>query len=215
MRNAPFKRFCDHLAQGLHMTPVQRLRAWGLLAVLLWLPGLGGTLKHSMLTHMGVQVSLLVVAGHGLGRAWLAHHPEHMQAVRPYRWALLLMAVFTLMVWMVPRLLDLAVDRPEIDLVKALSLVLCAGLPLAWAWPQLPAVAQGVLHLEALATLWRMGWLYLDSPSRLCVRYGLADQHSLGRGLMAAGAVYALWLAWTVLRGQTVPIPMNVAETYP
>ncbi|WP_310628205.1 hypothetical protein [Limnohabitans sp.] len=206
MRNAPFKRFCESHATRLQITPLQRLQGWGLLTIMLWLPGLGGALKQSMLTHMGVQVSLLVVAGYGLGRALLAHRPEHVATARRYRWSLMLIAVFTLMVWMLPRLLDLAVDRPEVDLLKVLSLVLCAGLPLAWAWPQLPVVAQGVLHLEALATLWRMGWLYLDSPSRLCLSYGLADQHSLGQGLMAAGLVYALWLAFTVLRGQAVPL---------
>jgi len=212
MRSASLKRFCNQQTNRLHMTPLQGLCAWGLLAVLLWLPGLGGMLKLSMLTHMGVQVSLLVVAGYGVGSAWLAHRPESVPTIRTYRWALLLMAVLTLMVWMLPRLLDLAVEQPEIDILKALTLVCCAGLPLAWAWPQLPAVAQGVLHLEALATLWRMGWLYLDSPNRLCVRYGLADQHLLGRSLMVAGTVYGLWLAWMVLRGQRTHNPVNVTD---
>jgi hypothetical protein len=213
MRIAPFRRFCETLALRLKTTPLQRMQGWGLLAIVLWLPGLGGALKHSMLTHMGVQLSLLVVAGYGLGRAWLAHRPEHLQTARRYRWALMLMVVFTLMVWMLPRLLDLAVDRSEVDLLKAISLVLCAGVALAWAWPQLPAVAQGVLHLEALASLWRMGWLYLDSPSRLCLSYGLEDQHSLGRGLMAAGLLYALWLACVVLRGQALPMAPSHLNT--
>lgn len=215
MHSAQFKNFCEKDVPRIHVTPLQRLRNWGLLAIVLWLPGLGGFLKNSMLTHMGVQVSLLVVAGYGLGSALLAHQPDRMQTARTYRWVFLLMAVFTLMVWMVPRLLDLAADKAEIDLVKALSLVFCAGVPLAWSWPQLPAVARGVLHLEALATLWRMGWLYLDSPTRLCVRYGLADQHSLGRCLMAAGCAYALWLAYAVLRDQKEPITMKVAKTHP
>jgi hypothetical protein len=215
MRNAPFKSFFETSVLRLQATPFQRLQGWGLLAIVLWLPDLGGALKHSMLTHMGVQVSLLVVAGYGLGRGLLAHCPEQMHTARRFRWALMLMAVFTLMVWMLPRLLDLAVDQAEVDFLKALSLVLCAGVPLAWAWPQLPVVAQGVIHLEALATLWRMGWLYLDSPSRLCLRYGLEDQHNLGRVLMVAGLVYALWLAWTVLRGQAVPAPIHTLEVAP
>jgi hypothetical protein len=207
MLNAQFKRFCENHAMRLRTTtPLQRMQAWGMLAIALWLPGLGAALKHSMLTHVGVQVSLLVVAGYGLGHAFLAHHPKHHQTARRYRGALMLVAVFTLMVWMVPRLLDLAVDLPEVDLLKALSLVFFAGVPLAWAWSHLPAVAQGVLHLEALATLWRLGWLYLDSPSRLCLRYGLEDQHNLGRGLMVAGVIYALWLAYLALRGQVKPM---------
>ncbi len=205
---AKFNRFFDTKRIG-RAQPQHRLVAWGLLAVILWFPYLGGLLKSSMLTHMGIQVSLLILVGHRLGHALLEYRPELTLVVRRYRWALMLMTLVTLTVWMLPRLLDLAVESPVIDLIKALSLVLCAGVPLAWAWPQLPAVARGVIHLEALASLWRLGWLYLDSPTRLCVQYSLDDQQRLGHLLMGAGAAYALGLAWWTLRGQAVPTPLN------
>jgi len=205
---AKFNRFFDIKRFGCAQ-PQHRLVAWGLLAVILWFPDLGGLLKSSMLTHMGIQVSLLIVVGHRLGHALLEYRPELTLVARRYRWALMLVTLVTLTVWMLPRLLDLAVESPVVDLIKALSLVLCAGVPLAWAWPQLPAVGRGVIHLEALASLWRLGWLYLDSPTRLCVQYSLDDQQRLGHLLMGAGAAYALGLAWWTLRGQAVPTPLN------
>lgn len=208
---ARFNRFFDIQRFGRPQAQ-HRLVIWGLLAVMLWLPGLGGLLKSSMLTHMGIQVSLLIWVGHRLGHALLEYRPELTLWTRRYRWALMLMTMVTLTLWMVPRLLDWAVESPVVDLIKALSLVLCAGVPLAWAWPQLPAVARGVIHLEALASLWRLGWLYLDSPTRLCVQYSLDDQQRLGQLWMGSGAVYALALAWWTLRDQAVSTPINFAH---
>ena len=193
MPSARFTRFCELWVQVLQ-TPGWRVAAWSLAALLLWCPGLGGLLKQSMLTHMGLQLSLLVWVGHGLGRALLALRPTLRPLARRYRWAGLCLAAWTVMLWMLPRLLDLAVENSAVDLLKALTLVLCAGLPLAWSWPELSAVARGVLHAEALASLWRLGWLYLDSPARLCLRYRLDDQQRLGQCLMVAGVLYALWL---------------------
>lgn len=201
MPSAPFKHCFEAAAQALH-TPGRRAAAWGIAALLLWCPGVGGLLKQSMLLHMGVQLSLLVAVGLGLGRALLALQPALQPWTHRYRWAGLWLAACTLMVWMLPRLLDLAVENPLVDVLKAASLVLCAGLPLAWCWPELPAVGRGVLHVEALASVWRLGWLYLDSPARLCLQYGLDDQQRLGQCLMFAGALYALWLSHLALGGR-------------
>jgi hypothetical protein len=209
---AKFNRFFELQSIG-RPEPQHRLVAWGLLAVVLWFPLIGGLLKSSMLTHMGVQVSLLIWVGHRWGHALLEYRPELVLVARRYRWALMLMTTVTLTVWMVPRLLDMAVESPAVDGIKAISLVLFAGVPLAWSWPQLPAVARGVIHLEALASLWRLGWLYLDSPTRLCLNYGLDDQQRLGQLWMGSGAAYALALAWWTLRGQVVPTPLKQLAT--
>ncbi len=100
---------------------------------------------------------------------------------------------------MIPRLLDLAVESASTDGVKAVSLVLLAGVPLRLAWEQFGPVERGVVHVEALASFWRLGWLYLDSPSRLCTQYGMDDQQRLGSLLLRAGFLYAAWLAWRAL----------------
>jgi hypothetical protein len=78
---------------------------------------------------------------------------------------------------------------------------LLGGLPLRLAWLHLGPVARGIVHLEALATFWRIGWIYLDSPSRLCTQYGLDDQQRLGGLVLQAGAMYAVWLVWLAMNG--------------
>lgn len=207
MLNVPFANCFN----PKHLKPQQRLRLLLAAALLLWLPGVGGWLKQTMLSHMLVQASLLVLVGYGLG-ATLMQGDSSVSArirtlARTYRWAFLLMAVTTLVVWMVPRLLDLAVENLWVDVAKALSLVFAAGVPLAWSWRSLPVVLRCVLHVEALATVWRLGWLYLDSPVRLCSRYGLEDQQRLGQSLMVLGALYALWLASVALMGVVLLAP--------
>lgn len=181
--------------------PVRPLTTLLLPWLLLSLPPVGSWLKLSMVGHMLVQMPLLVVCGFLLARRLRQTHAQLGRSLRPYRWSLLLCATFTLMVWMLPRLLDLAVESTSVDMLKVLSLSFLAGLPLGLAWPLFGPVVHGLIHVEALATLWRLGWLYLESPSRLCSRYALDDQSRLGMWMLALGGVYALWLVALALSG--------------
>lgn len=176
---------------------VLRHIAWlGAIWLVLWLPPVGPWLTSTMTAHMLVQIPLFVVIGIRLG----SMQDRWIDAVRPYRWALLLLAGATLMVWMIPRMLDLAVQSWTVDLAKAGTLTL-AGMALRLAWQASGPVVCGLLHVEALATIWRLGWLYLESPTRLCVQYGQGDQARLGAALLVAGTLYAVWLAVRALGG--------------
>jgi hypothetical protein len=173
------------------------------------LPPMRRVVESTMATHMLVQIPALVLVGGGFASALLTRWPQALHKLKPFRWALLVSAGSTLAIWMIPRLLDLAVERPAVDLAKALTLSLAGGLPLHLAWRNIGPVVRGLIHVEALASLWRLGWVYLESPARLCARYGLADQYRLGHMLLAIGACYALWLAWHALRGA----PQNIEQT--
>src|SRR5574337_1603129 len=71
-------------------------------------------------------------------------------------------------VWMVPRALDAALDDPVVALAKFVSVPLLVGAPLALSWPRMGFVVRGVFLVELIATAFRLGWLYLVSPERLC-----------------------------------------------
>ena len=144
-------------------------------------------LEASMAWHMGVQLPLLVLAGALAARAWQARCKTD-SILRHYRAALLLLALFTFGLWMLPRLLDAALHQPLVELAKWISLPL-GGAALVLCWPHLPIILRGVLHLELIATLLRLGWLYLQAPERYCVSYGIGDQQSLGYLLFIYGAV--------------------------
>jgi hypothetical protein len=103
---------------------------------------------------------------------------------------------------MLPRALDAAVTDPSIAIAKYLSVPLLIGLPLALSWPRMGFVVKGVLLLEGIATLLRLGWLYLVSPERLCNLYLLDDQQRLGRLLLLIGAALFLGVACKLVWGR-------------
>jgi hypothetical protein len=98
---------------------------------------------------------------------------------------------------------------------------LLIGLPLAVSWPRMSFIVQGVFLLEFTATLFRMGWLYLVWPDRLCNSYLLDDQQRLGEYLVVSGVVACVLivtkLLWgrfdsTIRSGDTGPLERPVAR---
>ncbi|MGH8820036.1 MAG: hypothetical protein ACREWJ_01930, partial [Rhodoferax sp.] len=113
----------------------------------------------------------------------------------------LLLASLASMVWMLPLAMDAALDDPRVALAKFLSVPLLIGAPIALSWPRAGFVVRGVVLLELIATVFRLGWLYLISPVRLCSNYLLDDQQRLGRVLLVVGLVIVLVLVWKLMWG--------------
>jgi hypothetical protein len=90
---------------------------------------------------------------------------------------------------MLPRSLDAAVSEPWMALAKFTSVPLLIGLPLGLGWPRMGFVVRGVFLLELIATFFRLGWLYLVSPLRLCNNYLLDDQQRAGQYMLVIGGV--------------------------
>jgi hypothetical protein len=63
-------------------------------------------------------------------------------------------------------------------------------------------IVRGVFLLELIATFFRMGWLYLIWPDRLCNNYLLGDQQRLGWYMVLIGATLLLWVAVKLLWGR-------------
>ncbi|MCG3189895.1 MAG: hypothetical protein LKCHEGNO_02422 [Burkholderiaceae bacterium] len=186
------------------MTALQRWHGASpavLLAVLV-VPPVRHVLEASMTAQMLVQIPLLVVAGVLLsralpGRLMAAIEPWNVQGVTT-----LVLAMFASAYWMLPRSLDAAATEPLVAAAKFASLPLLVGLPLAIAWPRMGFIVKGVFLLEGLATLYRLGWLYLVSPDRLCNNYLLDDQQLLGRCLLVLGVALTLAIAGKLMWGR-------------
>jgi hypothetical protein len=171
---------------------------WAALAV----SPLRHALESTMTLQMLVQIPLLALAG-----AWLAQGTPDWLDRHLARWNYqgiggLLLASLTGMVWMLPLALDAALDDPRFTLAKFLSVPLLIGAPVALSWPRAGFVVRGVVLLELTATAFRLGWLYLISPVRLCSNYLLDDQERLGRLLLAIGVAIVLLLAWKLMWGR-------------
>jgi len=174
------------------------LALWGVLA----LPPARHALEATMALHMLVQIPLLAVAG------WLVAGALPPRAVAALsRWDAggicgLLLASLAGLAWMIPRVLDAALEDPAVAAAKFLGVPLLLGAPLALSWPRMGFVVRGVFVTELIATAFRVGWLYLAMPQRLCSNYLLDDQQQVGRILLAAGAAIALAAAWKLLWGR-------------
>ncbi|MFA5663881.1 hypothetical protein [Castellaniella sp.] len=169
--------------------------------------------------HMLVQLPLLVLAGLCIGQAWRDWPQstvlEHGQACSRARCAVrdrlrawnhqgisgLLLASVVMVLWMLPLALDAALDQPWVTAAKFLSLPLLVGVPWALSWPSAGLLVRGVFVVELVATLFRTGWLYLASPTRLCTNYLLDAQQATGQGLLVAGsAIFLLAVARVLWR---------------
>lgn len=190
--------------------------AWRL-AVLVWLalltPPLRAALESSMVLHMLVQLPLLALVGVTWARAWAraptsslrGHVLAGLQQYNRGGVTGLVLASFTMLLWMLPRWLDAARIDPMVDMVKFLSVPLAFGAALALSWPRCPPIARAVIHLEGIATLLRFGWGYLAADQRLCLVYLQDDQQRVGVLLLWVAAAWAIAVAWRPLFG---PLPL-------
>ena len=172
-----------------------------MLWIVLALPPIRQALEATMTAQMLLQIPLLAVAGGLAARAIprrvdAALAPWNRQGI-----AGLLLASFAAAVWMLPRMMDASVNDAWWAAAKFTSVPLLIGVPLALSWPHAGFVVRGVFLLETIATAFRLGWLYLAVPVRLCSNYLLGDQQRLGRGLVALGAVLCIVLAWKLVWG--------------
>ncbi|MBE2244172.1 MAG: hypothetical protein IAE86_15560 [Burkholderiaceae bacterium] len=171
---------------------------WALLAI----PAARHALESTMTAQMLIQLPLLALAG-----AWFAKGLPQSVDQRLAGWnhqgiSGLLLASITAMVWMLPLMLDAALADPRVALAKFLSVPLLIGAPVALSWPRAGFVVRGVVLLEVTATAFRLGWLYLISPERLCANYLLDDQMRLGRLLAAIGVAIVAFLAFKLMWGR-------------
>jgi hypothetical protein len=143
--------------------------------LLLAVPPARTGLESSMPGHMLVQMPLLILAGSLIGSYLRPTFASLLDRYDRHGIASILIGVFALAFWMLPRSLDAALAEP--------------------AWPRLPAVARGFVFGNGLSMLAVLGWLYLAAPVRVCNFYLSSDQALTGKGLLLLAAVAGLyWL---------------------
>lgn len=176
------------------------------LGVALWLalalPPVRHALEATMTLQMLAQIPLLAFAGWRMAlflpRQWIgAVAAWNRSGISGF-----VLASLAAIVWMLPRALDAALDAPPIEIAKFISIPPLIGAPLAISWPRAGFVVRGVFLVEVVAMTFRLGWLYLVSPVRLCSNYLLSDQQQLGKIMLAIGVVVTLVLAWKLMGGR-------------
>ena len=182
--------------------PASRLcLAGAILWVVLAVPPVRHALESTMTAQMLVQIPLLALAGWWFAQGTPDWLQRHLAAWNHCGISGLLLASLTGLVWMLPLAVDAALSDPRVTLAKLLSVPLLIGAPLALSWPRAGFVVRGVVLIELTATAFRLGWLYLASPVRLCSNYLLDDQQRLGHLLIGVGCVIVLIIGWRLMWG--------------
>ena len=150
------------------------------------------SLESRMASHMAVQLPLLCLVGLLLAAALRAHEPRALAEADWLGIPTLLCFVFVTSVWMLPRMLDLALADPGAEFAKFLSVPLLAGLPLGLGWRRMPGLGRAFVFANLIPKLGALGGLYLAAPVRLCAYYRLDQQRDAGFALIAAATALAL-----------------------
>jgi len=164
---------------------------WLLIAV----TPLGSVLEKSMVLHVLLEIPLLIVVGIVIGELSRSKVSFILGLLNRGGITGILVATFVLGFWMIPRWLDASLSNDTVAIMKYSMLPLAVGVPLAWSWQLLHPIARGVVKIEFLSMLYRLGWLYIISPNRLCNSYLVDDQELLGKGfLVIAVSLSITWL---------------------
>lgn len=156
---------------------------------------LKSSLESTMASHVLIEIPILILIGVGLGQVILSFNKNFLLEFDRGGIAGILITSFTIGFWMIPRWLDASLVDDHVSIAKFMSLVFLAGLPLAISWRRLGFIARGVVKIEFLGMLFRLGWLYLISPNRLCNSYLIEDQIWLGKGFLILGITFSVsWI---------------------
>lgn len=163
--------------------------------------GLRKPLEADPVTHVLVLLPALAAAG-GLMLAGLVKMADQRRdgSSKPVSEttanSLVLVAVFVILYWMLPRAIDGSLTDARMELAKFISIPLFVGGILALAWRAAHSFLRGFLKANAISMCAVMGFLYTHAPVRICNSYLVSDQERLGVGFLFAAA--GLSIVWAV-----------------
>ncbi len=169
--------------------------------LVLSLPALQELLQAQMHFQMLVQMPALALTGALLAGS-NPRVPTHWQRVwNAHGITGLCLALFVMTLSMVPRLLDITVTDPLWNTGKFAAFLLC-GYALRRSWQQAGWVLQGFFLGNLLPMMVVSGFIYQDSPLRVCNVYGLGDQQTTGFWMVLSASVVAVVWLWRVFLAQ-------------
>ena len=168
----------------------------------LCLPVVRHWLEASMTMQMLVQFPLLISTGWIVGINLRHRATGWLDEFNEYGITGIILVTVVTSVWMLPFMLDLAATNVMVDAWKYLTLPLLVGMPMALSWPRMGFVLRGVFVSEFIAMFFRLGWLYLILPSRVCNNYLLDDQQVSGKLMLGIGIVLVLVVAIKLIWGR-------------
>ncbi len=176
------------------------------LIAILALPASRQILEAHMAAHMLIQIPLLALSGVLLASAVGLRARRTLEPYNERGLSGLLVVLFASSYWMLPRALDAALASSAMEVAKFFSLPLLVGLPLALSWGRVGGVGRGFVLANAISMIGVVGWVYRQSPVRLCNYYLIDQQLLLGDCLLGLALLTSLVCA---VRAFVGPLPSN------
>lgn len=173
-----------------------------LVFVILATPWTRHGLERVMVTHMLVQIPLLIVAGVLTAQAVPASVRTRIASWNARGIAGTLLALIVSSWWMIPRALDWALASSAMEAAKFVTLPLFVGAPLALSWSSLGSVGRGFVIANVLPMWAVVGWAYIVAPVRVCNYYLVDQQVTTGVGLVLLSVAIGVATCSVVFRGQ-------------
>ena len=165
-----------------------------LLYIILLLPPTIGLLEKWMITHMLVQIPLLIIAGLLMGEYVKNRLPNLFKKWNENGIPGILLVYIVTMYWMIPRAMDEAILLYSVEIFKFISLPFLVGIVLYDSWPKLSSLAKGFIVFNYIPMFGMMAWLYIDSPIQVCNNYLVSEQKMLGWGFLLITAFMLLYV---------------------
>ncbi len=163
------------------------------LFILLALPPIKQLMESNMVGQMIVQIPLLVVAGFFMGEAIQKKIPIDQNRTKGSGVAGILMAIFTITYWMLPRAMDASINDVVFGILKYSTLPLLAGIPISLCWRKLHPLWKNFVWANNISMFGVYGWVYIISPVRLCNNYLLGQQILLGQIFLLITALIIIY----------------------
>lgn len=168
-----------------------------LLLLALMLPPVSNLLESIMITHMHMQMPMLVFAGFLMAKSFQKRFPQFFEKWNENGLPGILLFTIIMVYWSLPRTMDEALTLTSVETFKFFSLPFLAGVPLRDSWPKLSSFWKHVLIIFFTVLFLGMGWLYIWSPVQLCNNYLVIEQITLGWGFITTAFAMVVYLVYS------------------
>ena len=162
-----------------------------IMVMALALPQIRELLEGQLATHVLIQMPLLASAGWLCGQAYSRSLERPMQCWNTGGVPGLLLVMFVLLFWMLPRSVDAAVAQLGFEIGKFISLPLAGGA-LTLSFPRTPILLRGAIKANVVSMCAVLAWFYSAAPTRLCTSYLESEQRQLGRAFALCAAMLSI-----------------------
>lgn len=168
-----------------------------LLYIFLMLPPVANLVESIMITHMHMQMPLLVVSGFFMAKFFQMRFPHFFEKWNPNGVPGITLFMIIIVYWTIPRTMDEALTLQSVEIWKFISLPFLAGIPLRDSWSKLSKLGKNIIIIIFTVKYFGMGALYIWAESQLCNNYLVIDQLTLGWGFITTAICLVIYLIYT------------------